>query len=182
VDESRFRELMVESDDIQADAMRGARSDLNAYVEAAQEARFVSRRDVRVGGAVLGAGALGLAALALAAPALAASSTDVMALQTAASLENLAIFTYKTALGLPFIGGSTANGVVKAFATKTMAQHTDHAAAFNAAISKLGGTTQTATDPKYTPIVQMAAGKIKNARWTSSTWRSPSRTSPPRPT
>ncbi len=162
LDDLRFRELMVESEDLQSDAMRATRRDLNAYVEAAQEARHESRRDLRIGGALLGAGALGAAALAFAGPA-SASATDVMALQTAAGIENLAVFTYKTALTLPYIGGSSANGVVKAFATMTMKQHSDHASAFNAAATKLGGKTQTKTDPKYTPIVSAAVPTIKTA-------------------
>jgi hypothetical protein len=136
IDERRFRELMVESDDLQSDAMRGARTDLNAYVGAAKESRFASS-----------AGA--------------ASTKDIMALQTAAGLENLAVFTYKTALTLPFIGGSSALPVMKAFVTKTMAQHTEHGAAFNAAVMNLGGKQQTGTDPKYTPIVQKAAPGLK---------------------
>lgn len=156
IDESRFRELLTESDDLQADAMRTARQDLNSYVEAAKEARFESRRDLRVGGAILGAGALGAAALALASPAYAANATDIMALQTAASLENLAVATYQKALTLPFIGGASANGVVKAFAMKTMQQHSEHAQAFNAAVKKLGGKEQTGPDPKYLPVVQKA--------------------------
>ncbi len=40
LDDGRFRELLVESDDLQSDAMHGARRDLNAYVEAAHEARY----------------------------------------------------------------------------------------------------------------------------------------------
>ena len=163
LDERQFRDLLVESDDLQSDAMRGARRDLNAYVEAAQEARYASRRDLRVGGAILGAGALGAAALAFASPAMADSAQDIMALQTAAGLENLAAFTYKTALTLPFTGGSSANGVVKAFSMKTMAQHEEHGKAFNAAAVKLGGKMQTTTDPRYTPVVRAATGKIKDA-------------------
>ncbi|MEO8887852.1 MAG: ferritin-like domain-containing protein [Jatrophihabitantaceae bacterium] len=163
LDEPRFRELLVESGDLQSDAMAGARHDLNAYVEAAQESRFENRRDLRVGGAVLGAGALGIAALALASPAFAASSKDVMALQTAASLENLAVATYTTALTLPFIGGKSANGVVKAFATMTKAQHADHAKAFNAAVVKLGGKAQNKPDPKYLKAVNAAVPTIKGA-------------------
>lgn len=97
-DERRFRDLLVESDDLQSDAMRGARRDLNAYVEAAQEARHESRRDLCVGGAILGAGALSSAALAFASPAMADSAQNIMALQTAVGLENVAVFTYKTAL------------------------------------------------------------------------------------
>jgi hypothetical protein len=138
VDERRFREVLGESDDLQSDAMRGARTQLNAYVGAAQEARLA-------GGAAR------------------ANGKDVMALQTAAGLENLAVFTYKTALTLPYIGGSSANGVVKAFAMKTMRQHAEHGAAFNAAVRRLGGGQQTGTDPKYTPIVQKAAGGIRSA-------------------
>ena len=160
IDDGRFRELMVQSDDLQSDAMRVARTDLNAYVDAAKEARFESRRDLKIGGMVLGAGALGVAALAFAGPA-SASTKDVMALQTAAGLENLAVFTYNAALGLPFIGGSSALPVVKAFVQKTKQQHTEHAQAFNAAVMKLGGKQQTGTDPKYTPIVQKAAPNLK---------------------
>ncbi|PZS17030.1 MAG: rubrerythrin family protein [Pseudonocardiales bacterium] len=139
VDERRFRDLLAESDDLQSDALRGARRDLNAFVDAAQEARHASASSARADSAV-----------------------DVMALQTAAGLENLAVFTYETALRFPFIGGSSANDVVKAFATKTMAQHVEHGVAFNAAATKLGGKTQNATDPKYAPVVQAAAGKIKD--------------------
>jgi len=151
---------MVESNDLQSDAMRSARTDLNSYVDAAREARFESRRDLKVGGVLLGAGAIGAAAMAFAGAA-SASSKDIMALQTAAGIENLAVFTYKTALTLPFIGGSSALPVVKAFATMTMKQHTEHGQAFNAAVKKLGGKEQTGTDPKYTPIVQKAAPGLK---------------------
>ena len=59
----------------------------------------------------------------LASAAGASSSQDVQVLQTAASIENLAVATYKTALTLPYIGGATANGVVTKFATVTMGQH-----------------------------------------------------------
>jgi hypothetical protein len=137
IDDGRLRELLVESDDLQSDAMAGARRDLNAYVEAAQESRLDKGR------------------------AFATSSKDVMALQTAAGLENLAVATYATALTLDFIGGKTANGVVKAFATQTKAQHTDHAKAFNAAVTKLGGRAQTKPDPVYLKAVTAAVPKIK---------------------
>jgi hypothetical protein len=134
IDETRFGELLAESDDVQSDAMKTAKRGLDGYVEAAQRAR-------------LGASA----------------SNDIMALQTAAGIENLAVATYKTALTLDFIGGNTANSVVKAFAMKTMQQHTDHAAAFNAAVTKLGGKAQNNPDPKYAPIVTKAVPTIKGA-------------------
>jgi len=170
LDEARLRELLVESDDLQTDAMKGAKRDLHDYVEAAAQTRFERRHDERprprprprAGAILAGAGALGLAGLALA-PSAHAAATDVQALQTAAGLENLAVTTYKTALTLPFIGGGAANPVVKAFAMKTMAQHEEHGQAFNAAAVKLGGKAQNGTDPKYTPVVQAAVPKIKGA-------------------
>ncbi len=91
------------------------------------------------------------------------TSDDIKALQTAAGIENLAVLAYKTALTLPYIGGSSANAVVKAFSTMTMQQHSDHAQAFNGAVVKLGGAEQKGTDPKYTPIVTAAVPTIKNA-------------------
>lgn len=134
LDERRFRALLEQSDDLQSDAMRGAKQDLNSYVEAAKEIRFQTG---------------------------ATAASDVMALQTAAGLENLAVATYKTALTLPFIGGSSANAVVKVFAQKTMAQHMAHGQAFNAAAMRLGGKAQTGPDPKYAPIVTKAVPTIK---------------------
>jgi hypothetical protein len=156
IDERQFRGLMVESDDLQSDAMKGMHSGLNSYVDAALESRHERRRELGIGGALLGAGALGAAALAFAGPAFAASSKDTMALQTAASIEVLAIATYKKALTLPFIGGGSANPIVKAFAQKTMAQHEDHLKGFNAAVMKLGGKAQNKPDPKYAPVVAKA--------------------------
>lgn len=168
IDEGRFRQLLVESDDLQSDAMTTARNDLDAYVDAAHEARYESRHELREdarrsllapAAVAVGVGALGMA---FATSAFAADSqTDIMALQTAASLENLAVATYKTALTLPFIGGSSANGVVKAFSMKTMSQHAEHAAAFNAAATKLGGKAQNNPDAKYAAVVAKAVPTIK---------------------
>ena len=89
------------------------------------------------------------------------NSTDIEILQTAASIEVLAVATYGKALTLPFIGGSSANPVVKAFAMTTKGQHADHLAAFNAAAASLGGAKQTAADPKYAPVVQKAVPTLK---------------------
>ena len=162
IDEGRFRELLVESDDLQSDAMRTARDGLSDYVEAAQEARLERDRSGWTSAAVV-AGAVGAATLISSAPAWAADNNDVAALQTAAGLENLAVSTYTTALTLPFIGGAEANGVVKAFAMKTMAQHAEHAMAFNAAAQKLGGKPQTGTPDKYAKVVAGAVPGIKSA-------------------
>jgi hypothetical protein len=168
IDGQRFGELLEESDDLQSDAMKTASRDLGGYVEAAQQARHEQGhdRDPRISrGGLVTAGVVGAGLVAAtASPAFAAGgSTDVMALQTAAGIENLAVATYKTALTLPFIGGASANAVVKAFATKTMSQHAEHAMAFNAAVVKLGGKAQSAPDPKYAKVVQAAVPTIKSA-------------------
>lgn len=159
IDDGRLNGLIEQSDDLHADAMRAARSGLNEYVEAAQEAQLERERS---GWAAvpLVVGAVGAAMLAGASTAF-AQNNDVAALQTAAGLENLAVGTYQTALTLPFIGGAQANGVVKAFAEKTMMQHTEHAQAFNAAAQKLGGKPQTGTPAKYQKLVTDAVPGIK---------------------
>ena len=120
-----------------------------------------TRRSALLGGlpksGVLAAAGLGTAMVALlASPAFADKTMDVQMLQTAASIENLAVATYETALTLDFIGGATANGVVKAFVEKTKAQHEQHAEAFNAAATRLGGKAQDQPDPVLLGVVDNA--------------------------
>lgn len=178
-DERALGRLIEDSQDMQTDAMRTSKEALQELVETRHERQpeadpevtqaFIDRRrflrhSLMAGGGIAAAGAFGTALLStLEVPAYAAGSADVMMLQTAASIENLAVLTYKTALGLPYIGGSAANAVVKAFSTTTMAQHTQHAQAFNAAITGLGGMPQNNPDPKYLPTVMAAATQLKTA-------------------
>ncbi|MHB8451297.1 MAG: ferritin-like domain-containing protein [Mycobacteriales bacterium] len=96
----------------------------------------------------------------LAPQAAGSASSDIQALQTAASIENLAIAVYGTALTLPYISG---NPTVQAFATMTRAQHQDHAKAFNAAATGLGGAAQNQPDPKYAAYVKTQLPGIKGA-------------------
>lgn len=162
IDDRRFRRLMEESQDLQSDVIRYSRDGLDGYVEVTSDLRAEADRERRrLSPVAIAAGAAGAFALASAVPAWAQANNDVAALQTAASLENLAVFTYKTALTLPFIGGASANPVVKAFSDMTMKQHAQHADAFNAAATKAGGKAQTATNPKYTPIVQQMVPTLK---------------------
>src|SRR5205085_3410965 len=81
---------------------------------------------------------------------------DIQVLQTAASLENLAVTAYGAALALPFIGGASANPVLKLFATTTKEQHAQHANAFNAAAQNLGGKSQPNPDPVLLGVVTQA--------------------------
>jgi hypothetical protein len=166
IDEDGLRALLEESDDLHSDAMRGARAGLNDYVEAAREARSSAQREgSRWGPVAAAAGVAGAAgAMGLLASGTAwAAGDDVAALQTAAGLENLAVATYKTASSLPFISGGTANPVVKAFVEKMMGQHSEHATAFNAAATRLGGKAQMNPDAKYSDVVRQAIPKIKTA-------------------
>ncbi|MFD3805515.1 ferritin-like domain-containing protein [Streptomyces sp. NPDC058619] len=84
---------------------------------------------------------------------------DVMALQTAASLENLAVDVYRQAAGLPFV--KNGNKTVAAFISTTISQHSAHARAFNAAATRAGGRAQTAPHPTYAAIVKKALPGIK---------------------
>ena len=106
------------------------------------------------------AGLAGAAALLTSGRAAAASSSDdVMALQTAASIENLAISVYQTAATLPFI--KNGNKTVAAFIAKTTTQHQAHAKAFNAAATQAGGKAQSEADAKYAAVVKKALPTIK---------------------
>lgn len=174
IDERALEQLIEQSDDLQSDAMRATKEPLAELTERGLEARagggqdrdeirhfqtvrndFV-RRGAFAGGALAAAG-FGAALVALMdTPAWADQSTDVQTLQTAASIENLAVATYGTALTLPFIGGADANAVVKAFAMKTKDQHQEHADAFNAAVKTLGGTEQREPDPVLLDVVNKA--------------------------
>src|SRR6202000_2028722 len=84
------------------------------------EAHTGALRSSLAGTAILGAAGGAVLVGALASAAAASSSSDVQILQTAASIENLAVSTYTTALTLPYIGGSAANPVVTKFAQVTM--------------------------------------------------------------
>jgi hypothetical protein len=75
----------------------------------------------------------------------------------------LAVSTYKTALTLPYIGGSSANPVVTKFSQVTMGQHAQHADAFNAAVKSLGGKAQTKPDPAFVPVVKKAVAGLGSA-------------------
>jgi hypothetical protein len=181
-DETALGGLIEESQDTHADALRAAREPLRDMVDIGQQSRAgrgtdadenaafasengsrLARTAKRAGGLLAATGVIAAFADFIARPAFAASGTDVQVLQTASSIEVLAVSTYKTALGLPYIGGSTANPVIKAFASTTMSQHTDHLAAFQAATTALGGTKQTKPDPAFVPVVDKAVASITKA-------------------
>lgn len=177
IDERQLKELIVESEDLQVDAMRGVSESLPALAErrhelerdgfdpALQTAFRDSRRGLlrrlglTAGGAVATTGFAGALAAILARPAAAAEPVDVQILQTASSLERLAVATYGAALTLPFI--KDGNATVKAFAETTMKQHDEHKAAFQAQTVELGGKKQDNPNPKYAAIVEEKKPTLK---------------------
>jgi hypothetical protein len=81
-------------------------------------------------------------------------------LQTASSLEALAVATYQAALGLDFI--KNGNKVVVAFAQETMKQHADHKVAFQSRTTALGGKAQDQPNPKFAAVVEQAKPALKS--------------------
>ncbi|MEV8599183.1 ferritin-like domain-containing protein [Streptomyces griseoviridis] len=156
IDTRLLEQLTERSQDLNSDALRITDRALADFGEANEpDARWWRRGGVP-------AGALGAAALFGSGRAVAATSkNDIMALQTAASLENLAVSVYRTASGLAFI--KDGNKTVLAFLTKTMRQHEEHAKAFNAAATQGGGTAQTGTDPKYAAVVKQTLPTLKGS-------------------
>jgi Ferritin-like domain len=176
-DPRELSELLEESEDLQADALRPTHDALDELVELNHSAHDQDRaanvafheenqRSLRASlGAATTLGAAGAVALVgvLASAAAAANSSDVQLLQTAASIENLAVATYKTALTLPYIGGSAADPVITKFAQVTMGQHAQHSDAFNAAAKHLGGKAQNKPDPAFVPVVNKAVASLGSA-------------------
>jgi rubrerythrin len=180
LDERALKDLTERSEDEHADGMRATKAPLAELTELGHERRASgslaeelgdgeARRRSLVRTGLLAPGALATAGLGagllalLASPAWAGQADDVQMLQTAASIENLAVATYGVALTLDFIGGASANGVVKAFVTKTSAQHKEHADAFNAAVKTLGGKEQTSPNPVLLDIVNKAKPGLTSA-------------------
>ncbi len=181
IDERAVDELIVESQDLQVDALRDSKATLRDLAEVREERRGqevdpdqvagfnLGRRQLlarlgAVGGGVAGVGLLGggigtAMASILARPAAADTAIDVQILQTASSLERLAVDTYGVALTLPFI--KSGNAVIVKFAQTTMMQHDEHRKAFQAQTTSLGGKAQDTPNPKYAPIVAAAAPTLK---------------------
>ena len=182
IDESALTELLIESKDLQADALRDARSTLPDLREigASRRGRPVDLDRVRVydasrrellkkGGFGVGGlasrgllgGAFGSALLGIVAKPVSAQATvDTQILNTASSLENLAVATYDAALGLDFI---RANETITTFARETRQQHSEHGAAFNAQAVALGGEEQTETNSKYQAVVDETLPTLTDA-------------------
>lgn len=184
-DDRRLAALMEESSDLHVDAMQGIKETIPALEELREERRGagvdtdavdrfnVGRRHALV---AMGAGALAargllygslgtLATGLLATPARADEQLDIQILQTASSLERLAVTTYNAALtknlgGIGDVPG-TAGTVIKQFATTTMQQHDEHRKGFQAQTKALGGTQQDEPNRKFQAAVDEAVPTLK---------------------
>jgi len=177
LNEPMLEVLLEESSDLHADAMRDTRpsvarleewrrdvgtslpttEQVSAMSTARAEASSSLAKSLAAAGLLTG----GIAAVLLgvvASPAAADKPLDIQILQTATSLELLAIAAYEAALGLPFIADG--NAVVKKFAETTKSQHMQHREAFAAQTKALGGTPQTEPNAKYLAIVEMEKPKL----------------------
>lgn len=161
IDTRLLEELTEQSEDLNSDALRITRGALTDFREGAEPGRRWWQRGATLGALAGGAGVLSVVRAAAASPSASASATadDIRALQTAASLENLAVSVYQTAAGLPFI--KDGNTTVAAFIAKTTEQHQAHAKAFNAAATAAGGQAQNDPDPKYKAVVDQTLPTIK---------------------
>ncbi len=177
-DERELGELITESQDLQSEARVQARESLPMLEELRHERGDVrpgpaerrafdqSRRSLLTrlglaggGVAAAGTGIGGALAALLARPATADQALDVQILQTAPSLEKLAVETYKAALTLPFI--KDGNKVIVKFAETTMMQHDEHKKAFQAQCMKLGGKVQDTPNEKNSAVVVAATPNLK---------------------
>lgn len=181
IDDRQLNGLIEESQDLQADAVRAAKASLpdlrsiaadrgDARPDPTQIAAYnASRRTLlqRLGltsGAFAARGALlgGFGAVLtgiVARPAAADTALDVQMLQTASSLERLAVATYEAALGLDFI--KNGNATIVKFAETTMSQHNEHKMAFQAQTEALGGKVQDSPNPQYAAVVEEAKPTLK---------------------
>ncbi|CAA9242121.1 MAG: hypothetical protein AVDCRST_MAG10-1653 [uncultured Acidimicrobiales bacterium] len=189
-DTTAFAALTEESRDLHGDAMKVARASLPELAEIREErkgevdideidrfneARRAVLSKIGHGGgglaarAVLGSGFGGLFAGLLSTPARADTALDIQILQTASSLEALAVATYTQALGegpdktdasaakaVDGIPVPSAKATVTAFARETQRQHAEHKKAFQAQTRALGGRVQDAPHPRFLVAVTTA--------------------------
>ncbi len=88
---------------------------------------------------------------------------DNAALATNASLENLAVFAYDSALkAAPSGKFGKVPAAVAGFAMHAMNQHAEHAQAFNAALTNAGGQAYTKPNPALAATVTTEFGKLKD--------------------
>jgi hypothetical protein len=88
---------------------------------------------------------------------------DLAIAAVAASLENLAVFTYTAGLSAATAGKlGPVPPAVATFATTVKGQHQQHADAWNGVLKSNGKSPVTVTNPKLTPTVQSDFAKVSD--------------------
>lgn len=141
----------------------------------AENPRRTSRRTFLLGAAGVGAGGVLLAACSSSSKSTSTPTTatpsgsgggltgDLAVAAMAASLENLGVFAYNAGLQAAQAGKlGTVPPAVATFAQTAMAQHKDHAQAWNSVLTGAGKPAVTATDPALTPTVQQKFAQVKD--------------------
>jgi hypothetical protein len=181
VTEGEVTAMTRDLDDLHHDVgMPAMREALAGWTEAirAGTSRTTNRRSflLGAGGALAGVGVLaavsttpGLAAAAAGSvtPTTSRSSNpeaglggDLAVAALAASLENLAVYTYGQAASAAAAGKlGTVPPAVGQFVSTVMSQHTQHAAAWNSLLTAAGKHKVTVTDPALTPSVDQQLGQ-----------------------
>ena len=174
-------ELQGQVDDLENlhndESMPGLRERSGELAERLREEAggLLARRTTRRGflfGAGLAAGAAALAACGSAGSAAQAPTTtappsrltgDLLIAALSASLENLGVYAYAAGISAAKAGklGTVPPAVVN-FAQVAMAQHKEHAGAWNGILNAAGVRAVTKTDPALTPTVQQAFSKVTN--------------------
>ena len=91
------------------------------------------------------------------------ASVDLQVAALAASLENLAVSTYRSGLSAAIAGKlGTVPPAVANFAKTAMSQHKDHAKAWNSILIGAGYKTISASDPALNGVINADLGKIAN--------------------
>ena len=207
IDDRQLAQLIEESNDLHVDAMRGIHESIPVLTEIREERRRddidtdeIDRFNAGRRSALkkLGLGAGGIAARGalygsmgslftglLAAPAHADKNLDVQILQTASSLERLAVNTYDAALDLNFIAERQSRHrrmVIVAFATTTMTQHDEHRQGVPGPDrGRSAASRRTHRTRKFHAVVEPAVPNLK-APLDVVTWPRPWRRWPPTPT
>jgi Ferritin-like domain len=184
ISEGELRRLTTDLDDLHHDvSLPALAASVDEWVEESKEgqgpvrevgtdgpgSRMISRRGLllgtgaaAIGGVLLAAcGGSGTPSSATSAPYPATLTGDLKVAALAASLENLGIYAYGAGIKEARAGklGAVPPAIVT-FATTAMAQHTDHAAAWNAALTGAGKSAISEPDPVLTPTVNTMFGQV----------------------
>lgn len=159
--------------------LREAISSMRIGGDATDRGGFSRRSFLRAGGllgiggvALVAAGPVGASTVARAGarPATSMSpSTDVVVAALAASLENLAVSTYSSALSAAGAGKlGTVPAAIATFAKTARSQHADHAAAWNAIVKSAGYRAITAPNAVVAKGIDQAFAKVTDVAGVAS--------------